>query len=190
MRSRLAQRDRNGCGFQKCLLEFDCGGDSCKKVAKAGTPRGGGGLPLDAEEGDGSAESRGRQVRGSRSQKTRICRYTGDRPVSGDERAGPGRARVRRLGAKVIDPLRIADGAAVCANSVTSRTFRRTASSWAFPARSVRERQLEETTVHQRIKRTVTADGRYYAAARPTWTEALNWVLENAHAGARFEPAT
>src|SRR6266853_5712761 len=51
MRSRLAQRDRNGCGCQKCLLEFDCGGDSCKKVAKAGTPRGGGGLPLDAEEG-------------------------------------------------------------------------------------------------------------------------------------------
>ncbi len=231
MRSRLAQRDRNGCGFQKCLLEFDCGGDSCKKVAKAGTPRGGGGLPLDAEEGDGSAESRGRQVRGSRSQKTRICRYTGDRPVSGDERAGPGRARVRRLGrlgAKVIDPLRIADGAAICANSVASRTFRRTASSWAFPARSspgpeaaihlsrradrrrdlpqipspeafsapnrsarsVRERQLEETTVHQRIKRTVTADGRYYAAAHPTWTAALNWVPENAHAGARFEPAT
>src|ERR1700704_2945705 len=59
MRSRLAQRDRNGCGFQKCLLEFDCGGDSCKKVAKVGTPRRGGGLPLDAEEGDGSAESRG-----------------------------------------------------------------------------------------------------------------------------------
>ena len=69
---------------------------------------------------DGSAESRGRQVRGSRSQKTRICRYTGDRPVSGDERAGPGRARVRRLGAKVIDSLRIADGAAICANSVAA----------------------------------------------------------------------
>src|SRR5712664_2871181 len=39
MRSRLAQRDRNGCGFQKCLLELDCGGDSCKKVAKIGAPR-------------------------------------------------------------------------------------------------------------------------------------------------------
>src|ERR1700730_15687165 len=42
MRSRLAQRDRNGCGFQKCLLELDCGGDSCKKVAKIGAPLRGG----------------------------------------------------------------------------------------------------------------------------------------------------
>src|SRR5712664_4919809 len=51
MRSRLAQRDRNGCGFQKCLLELDCGGDSCKKVAKVGAPRRGGGPPLGAEGG-------------------------------------------------------------------------------------------------------------------------------------------
>src|ERR1700730_2766150 len=42
MRSRLAQRDRNGCGFQKCLLELDCGGGSGKKVAKIGAPLRGG----------------------------------------------------------------------------------------------------------------------------------------------------